>query len=230
MFFRKDFQLFSNLSVQEKIYDNLSYQIIKDYLPSIDYPYTSSCLNYYKIHILINDLVLNRRSNYIELGSGLSTLALGLCIKKQALNCKIKSFEHDEHFLNIQLENIENMKLTNIIELCHAPIKFQHISGLSCDWYDDEVIFKKIGNEKFDLMLVDGPPAYKQKISYNRFPALPKLLSKLKENCSIYIDDTNRKGESNSLKRWEKSYKIKFRHLSPTFRHHAKGDFKNPFI
>jgi predicted O-methyltransferase YrrM len=230
MFLRKDFQWFSNLSIQEKIYDSLSYQIIKDYLPSIEYPYTSSCLNYYKIHILINDLVLNKRSNYIELGSGLSTLALGLCIRKQALNCKIKSFEHDTHFLEIQSANIENLKLTDIIKLCHAPIKSQHISGLKCDWYDDEVILKRIGNEKFDLVLVDGPPAYKQKISYNRYPALPKLITKLKDGYSIYMDDTNRKGESNILKLWEKSYNIKFRHVSPTFRHYAKGEFINPFI
>jgi hypothetical protein len=117
MYSKKDFIQFDKISTQEKIYDNLSLNYIKSFIPFDKYPYTSSCLNLYKIHILINDLILNERVNYIELGSGLSTLALGLCIKQNELECRITSFEHDDHFLKIQNRNIEDLGLTNIISL-----------------------------------------------------------------------------------------------------------------
>ena len=230
MYPKKDFIPFDEISIQEKIYDNLSLNYIKSYIPYDRYPYTSSCLNLYKIHILINDLILNERINYVELGSGLSTLALGMCIKQNKLDCKVTSFEHDEYFLKIQNRNIEDLGLGNIIDINLAPLKEQKIAEFDCNWYDSELVKKRICDQVFDLMLVDGPPAYQEKISMNRFPAIPMLFNNLEDNCSIYIDDSNRKGESQSIKHWEKSHRIKFQHLGPTFRHYSRGMLINPFV
>lgn len=216
--------------VQEKIYDNLSYQIINKYLPSFSYPYTTSSLNYYKINIILNDILLNSRKNILEFGSGLSTIVIGNFIRNENLECRLISFEHDPFFYEMQMENISSSGLSDYVQICLAPVKTQNFSSYTCEWYDKQIFQGAIQNNKYDVIIVDGPPAYMEAKSLNRYPSIPMTLNHLNDSFSIYLDDSNRKGEKFIMKKWFEEFNIAFRQIGPTFNHSVKGEFINSYI
>ena len=59
-------------------------------------------------------------------------------------------------------------------------------------------------------MLVDGPPAYDEYIKYSRYPAVPYFRSQLARNFSVIIDDANRSGEREIIKRWQEILNLDF--------------------
>jgi hypothetical protein len=98
----------------------------------------------------------------LELGSGSGTIEL----------CKyytVYSVEHDEKFIGLSRSNY-----------IHAPIK----SG----WYDVEILKKQLP-EKYDLLLIDGPPGT---IGRHKFFENIHLF---RTNIPVIFDDTHRKAE-----------------------------------
>jgi len=57
---------------------------------------------------------------------------------------------------------------------------------------------------------VDGPPAYAAGQGLARYPALPVLRGRLAPGATVILDDVERPGEQEVLRRWERSTVVEF--------------------
>lgn len=157
------------------------------------------------IYHILNDIALNDKTKIIEFGSGNSTIFVAALLNKLNLKATFFSVDDDDNWI----ENIKQSLLLNGIskvhvEFIHAPIKrtTQFDAALSpfFNWYDTNILKTKIGDEKFDLVIVDGPNG--ALCPFSRFPAVPFLTGHLANSYSLYLDDTDRPEEKAILKKW----------------------------
>jgi hypothetical protein len=99
-------------------------------------------------------------STILELGSGRGTREL-------VKHYNVYSVEHDKKWLNLVPQSI----------YIHAP--------LVDNWYDVEIL-KELLPKKYDVLLIDGPPAEKR-------VGVIKHSNLFKTDIPIIIDDSNRK-------------------------------------
>jgi hypothetical protein len=44
------------------------------------------------------------------------------------------------------------------------------------------------------MVIVDGPPAFENKIQFSRYPAMPFMIDRMNKTFSFYLDDYDRTG------------------------------------
>ena len=137
----------------------------------------------------------------VELGSGVSSIYLGLALKKFSAG-KLDSFDHEELFTKKTQKFLEVNGLVDIVTVRHSPLSSYYFDQSEWLWYDDTVLKAKKG---IDLLVVDGPPRMLQEKS--RYPALPIFIEKLSKKATIVLDDANRANELEVIDLWEKFLK-----------------------
>jgi predicted O-methyltransferase YrrM len=144
------------------------------------------------------ELVITESPKYVvELGSGVSSVVLGLALNKFN-NGKLVSIEHEVEFALKSQKIIEINKLNEIVDVNFCPLLKYHYHDAVWQWYDlSQVKFE----HSIDLLVVDGPPRKLQEKS--RFPALTILIDKLSPEATIILDDANRENEQEVIKAWE---------------------------
>lgn len=144
------------------------------------------------------ELVIIETPNYVvELGSGVSSIVIGLALDKFNKG-KLISIDHEFEFAQKTKKFIEINKLKEIVEVKYCPLSKYKYEELNWDWYNlSNVNFE----QKIDLLVVDGPPRNIQNKS--RFPALTNLIDKLSPQATIVLDDANRDNEKEVVKEWE---------------------------
>ena len=184
-------------------------------LSKIYIPWTSSSLRPSAVVKILNDIVINKRRKIIEFGSGISTLYIAYILKNNGGH--IYTVDHDINWIKIVKKLLEeNDILENIVTFVHSPLKKSSLSLNNLNWYNKEILDASLPvNDKFDLVIIDGPPAYTKKIWLSRYPAIPFLMkrNKIAKNSTIILDDINRKGEQNIVRKWENEYGFKFINL-----------------
>jgi predicted O-methyltransferase YrrM len=138
----------------------------------------------------------------VECGAGISTVYLGLYCKEQNLPIKITSIEHDETFVKVCNQRIEEMGIQDITQIVHAPLTEFKDATYSGKWYDTS---KLISIKKIDLLLVDGPISSSQNTKV-RYLALPYFKSALNPNAKVVMDDYMRKGEKEIVESWKAEF------------------------
>lgn len=192
-------------------------------------PFTDSSLNFNALSVILNDIVINERKTIIEFGSGISTIIIAMLIKKNHLeNVNFTSVEHDINWFNAMQTILLKRNLSDYVNLINADLVDSNISINNNKWYDQEVLLEVLKNKslKVDCLIVDGPPAYYAEVALSRYPALPFLLPFMNEKCSIFLDDTNRKGEQIILEKWISLGFVK-EHFSRSFTGLFKGEYFN---
>jgi hypothetical protein len=63
---------------------------------------------------------------------------------------------------------------------------------------------------RFDLLVVDGPPACDPGHGTRRAPALPRFGERLVVGATVMLDDISRPGEREVIARWEASTDWRF--------------------
>lgn len=151
-----------------------------------------------------NDIVLNSRRRVVELGSGISTVLLARLLGQRPPGFRLVAVEHDEHWTRWVREQLDREGTGADVVVLHAPLA-AHPSGL--EWYDETILRqgldRALGGDAIDLLLVDGPPAYADGQGMARYPALPGLLDRLAPGATVVLDDAERPGEQEVLRRWE---------------------------
>ncbi len=61
-----------------------------------------------------------------------------------------------------------------------------------------------------DVLVVDGPPAWRPGSAHARFPALDMLAPFLAPGATVVLDDVERAGERDVLQRWSREHAIRF--------------------
>lgn len=117
----------------------------------------------------------------VELGTGLSTLALGLVADTNGF--KVTSIDHDAHWCITVREILRRSGIRNV-EVIHCPL----ISYGDFDWYDT-------GSLAWDcpkIVLADGPPA---ETRGGRIGLIKILGDQISAETVVFIDDTSREEE-----------------------------------
>jgi hypothetical protein len=203
---------------KNKIEDIYAYLLIQDLVKFPEYfATTTSSLRFHTLTVILNDIIINQRKNIIEFGSGISTLAIANLIKKNNLECNFISVEDNNEWFNYISSFLSRNDLQKNVKIIYAPLEKNNLALENNLWYSPQALKDNIKmNLKFDLAIIDGPAAWKPEIQLSRFPAVPYLINFLAEEFSIYLDDTDRNGENEIIKLWQKKYKMKFERINNT--------------
>ena len=134
----------------------------------------------------------------VELGSGISTLIIGYCLRKLDQG-NVLSFDHDVKFIKITQENVNKHGLESITQVIHAPLKEIVIRDNKWLWYDTDSL-KSASTNQIDMLIIDGPPDGEEIMA--RYPALPIFMNSLNEDAVIILDDGIRSSEQKIVHRW----------------------------
>lgn len=196
----------------KKADDIYAMSILQPLLANLPYlPFNGGALRPICMAYVLNEIIINQRRLVIEFGSGLSTIIMARLIKKNNLETRVIAIEHNEKWAFILQGYLENEELQDFVKIVRVDLKdVQTPLGL-VKWYDYEVIASEIMDKKFDLIIIDGPPANEERIMHSRFPALSKLKNNTAEDFCLILDDANRQGEKDLV-----NY---YREHNPTVKH-----------
>lgn len=194
-------------------------------------PFTGAALRPFCISHILNDIVINNRAEIVEFGSGISTIFIARLIKRNNLKARILSVEHDKEWYNMLGSLLYEEGLEGIVHQVHAPLGRCSISENGCEWYDTGPVSKAVESRVVDMVIIDGPPAWKPDICLSRYPALPFMWDKLGDRFSIFLDDACRPGEQEIIMSWEKQFGLNFTVSNQSLAYATKGPsgFTEPF-
>ncbi len=161
-------------------------------------------------------LQVNRPRRILELGSGSSTVYISSLLGRLAVSPIAHiAVDHDKRFLDLTQELCRLNRCAETVQFYHCPLG--NVEGHSNPWY---LIPESVLDQgPFDLIIIDGPPAYEEHLARSREPALPKLIEFLAKDGILILDDTNRNGEQDVLASW----RVAFPKLSFDRRTSGKG-------
>ncbi|MEO0552469.1 MAG: class I SAM-dependent methyltransferase [Bacteroidota bacterium] len=153
------------------------------------------------VHVL-NDILINNRTNIVEFGAGTTTLYIARLLKHHGLNSTLISVDSEQEWIKHVKKQLSNEGLEEFVNLVLAPLNTSLFSeDKKSLWYNCEELnqaFKDVNS--IDMVIVDGPQGHYTSMS--RFGAVPYLLDKLSENAVIFLDDTHRDDEYIILQKW----------------------------
>lgn len=190
-------------------------------------PFSASALRPFCVVHMINDVIINNRKNIIEFGSGISSILIGRLIKKNSLDTKLITIEHDESWAKALARIIKSEQIEDVVDIYHAALSDCDIALDGNQWYNLQVLNNIIKDKKFDMVIIDGPPAWETSKAKARYPAVPFIIDNLQDNFSVYLDDAIRSGEQASIKIWEAKYGMRFDVAGKSLAYYYSGDALN---
>ncbi|MDI9257572.1 class I SAM-dependent methyltransferase [Flavobacterium sedimenticola] len=171
---------------------------------------------------IANDIVINNKKSILEFGAGISTIIIARLIKMNNLNATIVTIDESAEWILIVKKLLQDENLEGIVTFIHAPTVKSSEMERSFE-YDGNIVNEKLANKKFDLVLIDGPIGWSSKKRYSRVSNIKYFINNLDENFTIFIDDTNRKGERYLVNQLRKQLGLKPNELDATFVSFTKG-------
>lgn len=164
----------------------------------------------YGLYLLATEIRKFRPNHIIEFGSGASSIVMARSIQIYHPKGRIISVENDPYYC----DNLNDFALKNglneIVRFIYAPL-YPCPYLPDNKWYDCEVLHEHINSQyRFDLVVIDGPPAWNDKIRLSRYGAIPFVMNYLSDDYSIFLDDANREGEKRIMEMWKEKYEITF--------------------
>jgi hypothetical protein len=204
--------------------DIYALQLMQGLLDGPYLPFTNSALRPLCLAHILNDMVVNSRKNILEFGSGISTIMMGRLVRKNNTGARIISIEHNQEWADIVQAYVRNERLEDIVSILYTPLRPCSFAVGANLWYgldDNAGVFP---DTFFDMVVIDGPPAYEITKEMSRYPALPFIYDRLAGKSSVFLDDTDREGEKAIIRRWEEEYRIRFLVVGDTFAYTCFGD------
>ncbi|WP_310379999.1 class I SAM-dependent methyltransferase [Flavobacterium sp.] len=189
-------------------------------------PFTTSSLKFRFLVCLANDIVVNSRTSVLEFGSGISTILIARLIKMNNLNCTIITVDESAAWQEIIKKILKEENLLNYVNFVCAPAVKSTDIELSYE-YNNPAVFEAIGDKKFDLVLADGPSAWQKTNVMSRATNLKFIKNNMTDNFSIFVDNSDRPGETELVNRIASEFNIKPMMLDPTFLTFTKGQHYN---
>jgi len=199
-----------NSQLQKIQYDEqIFFQFLASYLDYKYFPLSAYTISPIAIRSIFNDLLYRPIGKILELGSGLSTVAIAKFIIKENLSTQLYCVESDGHWLNLVRNYLGEDGKDSRIHLIHAPLvdsPYQFKEHKK--WFDVAAIKSGIPpNMIFDLFLVDGPVGYQ--VPQSRYGFYPFVEQYIGDNAIVYIDDSNRPDEEELANLISEKYKMK---------------------
>lgn len=203
-----ELQMKTRLMVEESMALTRISGLIKgiDFVPHSNYSLSSVNL----LHI-INDILINKKSEIIELGPGYSSIIISKLIKYKKIRLNITCIESNYSWLSLVKEEIFNDGTSDSFTFIHAPLEnYENDYNMKIKWYDKRIV-ESVFTKKYDIFIIDGPEGGFDEIKYSRYPSLFYIESCLNEFGSIYIDDAKREGEKFLISEIENKLGISFK-------------------
>jgi ribosomal protein S18 acetylase RimI-like enzyme/predicted O-methyltransferase YrrM len=168
-----------------------------------------------------DDVIANDRRRVVELGSGLSTVLLARLLTRLRgpHDWRLAAVEHDRAWVRQVTAELDRERIGHHVTIVHAPLAEHALTQDGLQWYDDAAMAagldRALGGQRIDLLVVDGPPAFAPGFGLARYPALPALHHRLWPGATVVLDDIDRPGEREVLRRWEVEVGLRFRRLEP---------------
>jgi hypothetical protein len=147
------------------------------------------------MHLLGLISSLPQNSTILELGSGVSTVYLGLAANKSNRNLRVISIDHDREYLEATSGHLMAHPASLPVELRHSPLVQYESGGTPFSWYGDIPEASAVS-----MLIVDGPPSKDRELV--RYPAYPALRHALLPGAWLVLDDVGRPEEKQTLERW----------------------------
>ena len=145
---------------------------------------------------LYGTIMKEKPGTILDLGSGFSTLVASLALKVVGSG-KVVAWEHLKKYQAKTNKLLRNYGASQHASVVHTPLVRTKVGAQYFQWYSGT---SDIGDGEIDLLIVDGPPGHTGKLA--RFPALPLLLSKLSPGATIFLDDSAREDERETVRLW----------------------------
>jgi predicted O-methyltransferase YrrM len=180
-------------------------------------PWSSGAMRPAGLVEVCNDIVLNDRRRIVELGSGISTVLLARLLGQSSAPAerRLAAVEHDARWSRWVVDQLAREGLGDHVAVVDAPLRARTAGQGGWTWYDEAAIDAgldaAIGDDVIDLLVVDGPPAFAVGLALARYPALPELRDRLAPGATVVLDDVERPGEQEVLRRWEAEFGLVFR-------------------
>lgn len=133
--------------------------------------------------------------NILECGSGVTTLLMGVLSGRGR---EVWSLEHSADWRALIAGALEKNGISPD-RVCFSPL----VDYGKFSWYDPPLTQMP---SEFSLVICDGPPGATKG---GRYGLLPVMLERLTDQCLILLDDADRPGEVELIKRWEVEFGFK---------------------
>lgn len=155
--------------------------------------------------LLARQVLKQKPDLVVEFGSGVSTVVIGRCLQLNGRG-RLLSFDHDEGFAELTRRRLLGAGVPG--EVRAVPL-VPGTDGYGGSWYAHGEL-----PDGIDLLVIDGPPAWRQKQAESRGSAAPAAFAKLSPGGVVLLDDAARPGEQRIMARWRAEYpKISFEWL-----------------
>lgn len=196
----------------ERQYDDAAARVALAALPGPYLPWSTSAMRPAGLVTVLNDIVINDRRRIVELGGGVSSVLIARLLAQRRSStpgARLAVIEHHADWVGWISDQLEREGLADGVTLVHAPLR--------SDWYDQAAVSAWLEQSRdgigIDLLIVDGPPAYEAGRELARHPALPVLAAHLETGATVVLDDVERIGEQEVLRRWERESGLQFERL-----------------
>ncbi|MEA2070787.1 MAG: hypothetical protein U9O98_05795 [Asgard group archaeon] len=151
------------------------------------------------LYLLFKIYHLIKPVNLLELGSGQSTLLTSKYIEEQE-KAKAIVLEHNKKWYELFKNRLVS---SNRFEYVYSPLESIKIGKGNYLWYNTKIFEKQ--EVKFNLIIIDGPVGVRRNSRIGILKYIPQILDQNK--FIILLDDTERRGEKDTIKKIKKTLK-----------------------
>lgn len=150
-----------------------------------DFDPIGAAANHSLLYLITRAVVRRGARTVLELGAGESTRLLDR-LSRIVPGVTVRTIEHDPLWAERVGQSVAHPVLL-------APLVPLEVAGKRIEFYEPARV--AAAGDRFDLVIVDGPPAYNMTRRYNRAGFLDLVLPRLGPDFMLIIDDAERAGE-----------------------------------
>ncbi len=148
--------------------------------------------------IVADEMLTRKPQTVMECSSGVSTLVVARCLQLNGAG-HVCSLEHDSDYADKTRKLLDKYGLADWATVLDAPLQTKYTDT---PWYDEDMIPNNMG--LVEMLIVDGPPSHTAPLA--RYPALPRLLSRMAKTALVILDDADREDEREMVIRWRQQF------------------------
>ena len=138
---------------------------------------------------LLNDIVLNQRKTVVECGGGVSSLYIATLLADIGGHLWIVRENTMNRWKVFIEESLQRKGIARSVTVILAPLKPTSLALDASHWYDTDILHKNLSGIQIDLLSVDGPPAWQERLRLARYPAIPFFRKFLADDYTFVLDD-----------------------------------------